>query len=875
MILLLVTIAIPTVLVIIAAGVLIRKLGHPDTAGQRLFLFVAWAGMGLLAVIFIVSWLMFPPPLSGLSVLLAPAACSINAMAFLQLHEFSTLRRKDKILIYLALALLVGLTVVLLGANIAKRSVPQFLNGSLVPGAILSGAVLVAGIWRLGRRYSALLGLGAFVGLALFNGWVVGVPLPVEPPPALPLWMAWLSAAIYLTLPGSIIAIAALLISIGLERIPLGGQRRLVSWWPVAGRLALAGVLLAYFVYTFAWTWIWDQSDDGMRAVAITSVSDLAAIAAGVVIGLTSIGWRRWAGVVFAGLVPVLMFGVLSGYDYGFIHHKITEARATRIQEAVAHFQAAHGRYPAELGELVPGELWWISPPVVLYGQGWCYQGGSDYYRLGAIYREDSSAPFSVRVYASAGTPTGMSWVCDAKLAEVKSQYDAPESLSTIPTPTPLPTSVVSIQRTTVQPILRAASMTVGSWSPSGEYLVFGLPELSGDQTLLDLQFLKAKTGEVCQANERKWVRGLRSDGLTEHFAWLPSGRLLYVSEAGEMAVFQPCMAGMEDLTGRYPMTFTRAVSYNEQNGRVLLKNQASYWILDGASLAARQIAGVTPNPNEFQSDRYAWSLGGDRLAITRVNGQEAKGGTTVYIAETVSGTVERSLPFNYGPDWPDPPFVDWLTHDELLVQGGGTVKVIDLRSDPPGVKDLIRDVFLLDAVYPNDFSSEDTVALPGEGGYFVGVRVNRPQNQAVYVYASKTGHVEVFHSEANLLLFLPGGNWMQLPKFESPPTYQDEYEMVWQDQSVETRLLKVEGHVPRSQPQLFPKYLPNRSQLIFSSLQGISLISIPGGETAKFWTLTGGGGSSSRLYPAPLGEGLVVAAQGDGLYYIPLLPGE
>jgi hypothetical protein len=67
------------------------------------------------------------------------------------------------------------------------------------------------------------------------------------------------------------------------------------------------------------------------------------------------------------------------------------------------------------------------------------------------------------------------------------------------------------------------------------------------------LYFLRAETGEVCQAGERKWATGLQSDGLYERFAWLPDGRLLYLSEAGELLAFKPCAAEVEDLTSRYP----------------------------------------------------------------------------------------------------------------------------------------------------------------------------------------------------------------------------------------------------------------------------------------------------------------------------------
>ena len=132
-----------------------------------------------------------------------------------------------------------------------------------------------------------------------------------------------------------------------------------------------------------------------------------------------------------------------------------------------------------------------------------------------------------------------------------------------------------------------------------------------------------------------------------------------------------------------------------------------------------------------------------------------------------------------------------------------------------------------------------------------------------------------MFHHDTDTLLFFPGGQWMRLSKWEDPPTYRDEYEMVLLDRPGETHQLVVEGHTPRSHPQMFPKYLPALSQLVFSSSQGISLVSIPDGELVGFWELAGGRGYTSSVNPSPGGEALVVVARGAGLYYIPLPSGE
>ena len=229
------------------------------------------------------------------------------------------------------------------------------------------------------------------------------------------------------------------------------------------------------------------------------------------------------------------------------------------------------------------------------------------------------------------------------------------------------------------------------------------------------------------------------------------------------------------------------------------------------------------------------------------------------------------SIPLTGTSDWVDAPIADWLTHDELLVQYAGSLNVLDLRSDPPKTIDLVRDVFLLDLSYPIDFSSMDFVRNPDGNGYYIGLRANHPHNQNVYLYDSETRQVKVFQHDTHTMLFFPDGQWMRLPKLEYPPPETDEYEMVWVGGPEDQHRLVVDGHRPRQQPQMIPQYLPASSQLVFSSSQGISLVSIPDGKMIRFWELAGNGASSNRMILSPRGNALVVAADGDGLYYIPL----
>jgi hypothetical protein len=427
------------------------------------------------------------------------------------------------------------------------------------------------------------------------------------------------------------------------------------------------------------------------------------------------------------------------------------------------------------------------------------------------------------------------------------------------------------VARTVVEPVLRANSFSVGSWSPNGAYFVFGLTSYYGelgDQMEIDLHFLQAETGEVCEAGGPGWRAGPYSDGLREHSAWLADGRLLYVSEDGEMMALTPCADSVEDLAVRYPVTFTRALSFNQAGEWTLLQSQDAYWLLDAASLDAWPITGIAAYPSEIYWAWYAWSPGGARLALSLMSGPDLSDETALIIVDVATASVERSWPLADASD-DSLPIVEWLAGDELLVHGRKPL-LMDLRADPPQTTDLIGDIFLLDAEYPTDFSSLDSLPNLAGDGYYVGVRANHPRNQGVYLYASTTGQVELFQHDSHSLFFFPGGQWLRLPKWEDTPTYRDEYELVWLDETRQTHRLAVEGHTPRSHPQLFPVYLSGRAQLVFSSSQGISLVSLPDGETLRFWE-PAGGRDFYRILATPNGEALVAVADGDGLYYIPL----
>lgn len=635
-------------------------------------------------------------------------------------------------------------------------------------------------------------------------------------------------------------------------------------------RLFMAGlaiVLPLHLSYVTFWGSVWDNTSDGLYGLFLAWPSAIIAMGTGMIMMLTLIGKNRLAGLLFILVVPFMLY---QSFEAGWrvSYHEVTESRAARIARALEQFKEREGYYPESLEALTPRDLLFIQQPMILAGEKWCYESGGTYYRLTAFHREFFSAPVSLRLYESAGDVPSSPLPCEERLAEMKEKYYSPMEDSNAmrpPTPVPLPTSVVNTQRETVQPIVSARAISVGKWSPDGMYLVFGLSEVSGNQSVTSLSFLKAETGEICPAGDTKWETGF-DDGLREHFAWLPDGRLLHVPSSGDMTLLSPCEPDSVSLTDSYPVTFTHALDYHEGSGRVLLKNQTSFWILDGHTLEAIQIPNVTPNPFDLHWDHVNWSPEGTRLAISRLNGRTAREGSTLFIVNGTTGAVEHELPMEGASDQ-SAPMVEWMTEDELLLHGNNALFIIDFRTEPPKFTDVLRDIFLLDISYPNDIS---TFAWEG---HHISIRVNHPRNQGIYIYHPETGQVEILQPKsASPLLFFPNGEMVEMANYIGDPPAEDTYELIWVDApDTASRIITVPGHLPRNYPNLFPRYQPESSQLAFSSSQGVSVISIPDGETLGFWELGGGGGYSSYVAPSSAYPALVVVADGDGLYYIPL----
>lgn len=443
-------------------------------------------------------------------------------------------------------------------------------------------------------------------------------------------------------------------------------------------------------------------------------------------------------------------------------------------------------------------------------------------------------------------------------------------------TPTPV-SGDTELQKTPLVPFATGADLAGrGLWSPDGQWFFFDLVEAGedplSDRRVTTANFLDPATGEVCRQDQEF----LGPVNLSDQARWLPDGRLLLVSQDEGAQVLAPCGETLS-LADRFSEPILSLPARDSESRYALLQGESRYWLLDTGTLNARPLEGLLP----AEQDRQAWSPSGEQLAIYQpAPGDQATGGQ-ITLLDAESGEVVRTIEL---PAAGEVSLLDWLLDETIYVwifSETGPV-LVDLAGSEPRVITVLPELFGLDLVYPDEFSADTSVADESAGTYHIAFKVNTASDKATYLYHSESGQVEKLPVEGHTYLIFPDGDLEPLFLSEDEPTYTDEFDLVWVDEAEKgIQHLSVAGHTPRDYPILWPRMVPNGSQIAFASSQGVSLVSIPDGQLLHFWSLEGGG-DPGRSVASPDSRFVVVSAQtrnadgsaaGSAFYLIPVEP--
>jgi hypothetical protein len=403
--------AIPAMFIIVVSAVVQRRKQEEPSVGQRWFFGMLALSAGIQLLIFLIR-LLSPPGDIRLSYFLAvaslPALLGMLALLLLDAGVWIGMPVTQRVL-----ALLAAVAVV---ASAFLALQPYELNFVL-----LVGAVILAVAWTLTK-----LPRGFLAGLSLLVILLLGLWIEIDynwGKASLPDAIQPIFGPLLFFTPVFGILLAAALIH-GVIQDAAG---RLVldkwGWFSLAARSGLALMLVGVLAYDIYWSSLWDRTADGLSGIYTAGLTSVTAIAAGMIMGVRTAGKRRGVGGLFAVLIPLVLFGAFR-LGYGTDYQALTAQRAASIQTALERYKNKNGVYPEELQGLVPGEFLKIPQPLIYPGEGWCYQSGPDYYQLSTYYREYFSTPFSLRVYAVAGSPPSPDATCQSHLAELKRQHD-------------------------------------------------------------------------------------------------------------------------------------------------------------------------------------------------------------------------------------------------------------------------------------------------------------------------------------------------------------------------------------------------------------------------------------------------------------------
>ena len=841
-------IGILPVLLIAMGGLLVLRSAEPEKAQQRFLRYLLLVG-SLLLLALLISIQMTPlqdnRPFWQVSTVMMPAIIAVLALILLHARQIKTAGRATQLWVLLLLLGVAGL--------IAYWRFPLDLAYSILPGV----AILVLG-WQVGRRFrrtAVLLTILLFLALLGLN---LMQTMPASNLQPLPRWAQIFVVPVIFGAPSLIVVTAAVLITNGLQS---EGRKRPFLL------ITLAVGLLSTLAYTTFWSSVWDQTSDGLGGRFLSSSSSVVAVGAGMVMAVKLTGWQRVSGLLFAIVAPLLL---LLSFEWGWqvSYHDLTESRAERITQALASYQQREGAYPQTLEALTPRDLLYLPQPVEIQGETWCYQGGTHFYRLGAFYREFFSMPVQLHVYAAQGEPDS-EWACTAQLATMKERYyspmEDPAAMQPIP-PTPLPASEVAEASEMLEPLLGENNMIWGSWSPDSAYFLLGQGDEIGGVTV---SFLNGKTGELCPIPGTYRLPPFAVN-LRAHHAWLPDGQLLLLDGEGFISIMTPCSSSARSVMPETSETMMEIMAQDEGgNGRLLFKTASEFWIFDSLSLTWHRIPDVTPNPYEAHWDNAAWQPDGELLAISRLNGRDARDGSTLFIIDGDNGQIIHSLPLKEASDQSSPR-VDWLRDQELLLNGSGVLRILDFSTDPPQSTDVMAEIFDLDLDFPDEVWGNGWEVDWQNGSYILTLQANHPRNQALYLYRSATGRVDVYDEAVSVLLLFPDGTLEQWAKPELESAQQDEYVLIDVASGERLSALTIGGHTPRDYPRLSLAYLAELNQLLVASSQGISQHDLLTGEMINFWTLAGAG-FAPFLRLAPDGSAVVAVRDQGGFYWLPL----
>lgn len=195
--------------------------------------------------------------------------------------------------------------------------------------------------------------------------------------------------------------------------------------------LGLCALLILRTLYNLYVLTLWDNTYDPLGYLWLI-VPVFAALISGLMLSMALSDVKKLAGPLYTILATALLISV-SALAQHVDFHRETTRRAARIVQTIESYYEREGSYPESLSQLTPWYILSLPKPMIIYGQDWCYQSGSDYYRLGYIDREHWSNPNLIgQLYKSVGDVPDIRGICLKEFTAIQNSHpDYPYTFST------------------------------------------------------------------------------------------------------------------------------------------------------------------------------------------------------------------------------------------------------------------------------------------------------------------------------------------------------------------------------------------------------------------------------------------------------------
>ena len=182
---------------------------------------------------------------------------------------------------------------------------------------------------------------------------------------------------------------------------------------------------------------------------------------------------------------------------------------------------------------------------------------------------------------------------------------------------------------------------------------------------------------------------------------------------------------------------------------------------------------------------------------------------------------------------------IEWISKDEILVYDTITgMRLYDISSQPPQFTNLFPDLFGIEYPGMDKVSVWGRMAGTEDGDYHFIFETGMAADGQYYIYHPESGLVDQYPLDPPLLVVFPNGEAGIAQSFVESSPSNNTYKVILVDSGKEPYDLVANGHAAGQDIWSFATILPDARRIMFSSIDGISLVDLESGEILNFWGL-------------------------------------